>query len=111
MTPELFAMDKAKQIAEGLHKHYPGHLWQVAPSADFSTLTIKNIRLSDKAGICIHIAGPHAMAPDAAHKTAMRMGGELLERFRVSRAVAAGLEQARQVYGDRKKVFESPHDA
>lgn len=110
MTPELYAMDKARQIAEGLHEHYPGHLWAVEPSADFSTLQVKNLRLSAKMGFCIHISGPKAMAPDAANKTAMRMGGELLERFRVSRG-AGGLNQARQIYQDRQFLFEAPHDA
>ena len=64
----------AKEIAETLHEHYPGHLWAVF---------IKNYYLSDQKCMVLH----YDKLGDATtrKKRVIMSGGEFLERYNVKR--------------------------
>lgn len=69
---------QAKLIAEKLHQHYPGHLWAV--QIEQGLANIYNLALSGRWGFTVHLR-----KIDADYKTIVRAGGELLERYRLSR--------------------------
>lgn len=71
-------MLQSKNIAEYLHKHYPGHLWAVQVFEGI--VTIKNLALSGSEGYILH---QDKMDNDG--KDVIRAGGEILERFRLNR--------------------------
>lgn len=93
MTPEEAALqakeiELAKQVAELLDRTYPGHLWAVA--AHGGVVNVKNLALEGLWGFILH---SHALVNGDMPKAVMRAGGELLERFRISRG-RAGVNQA-----------------
>lgn len=75
-------LDTARKIAEVLHRHYPGHLWAVHASAETGIATIHNLRLSGRWGFVIRL---QELNHDRMLKMVVRAGGELLERWRLSR--------------------------
>lgn len=76
-------MDKAKQVAEALTKHYPNFPWAVG-FAPGMTLVVKCMAIDDgRYGFTIDGAKSFS-ASDLAHQ-AMLAGGELLERCGVDR--------------------------
>jgi len=89
-----------KNVAERLHESYPGHLWAVGPSNDYSMLAIWNEALSMKYGMWIRIED---IDPD--YKNIATWAGELLERAKVSRG-AANLDELnnleRNIAGDAR---------
>lgn len=85
---ELAEIEESKRIAEMLHRHYPGHAWGVRCTGGVAI--VQNMALSGKWGFVLH--SDKLQGPDA-EKRVMRAGGELLERYRISRA-KAGVEQA-----------------
>lgn len=87
-TPDVDANDllMAKNAAEALHKHYPGHLWAVAVDRPARMLDVRNMALSGAWGF--RIALPLIYSASEFDKQVMRAGGELLERYRVSRSAA-----------------------
>jgi hypothetical protein len=74
----------AKNAAELLHKHYPGHLWAVTVDGCF--LDVRNLYLDGKWGFRLSI--PAIYSSSELDKRVMRAGGELLERYRQRRAHA-----------------------
>lgn len=83
----------ARSAAETLHKHYPGHLWAVGYDNHARMLDVRNLALSGNWGFRIRVADVFS-ATDLDTQV-MRAGGELLERYRVSRGrpgVAQALE-------------------
>lgn len=70
----------AKNIAEKLHKHYPGHLWAVNVDSNGGIVNIFNMRLSGRWGFTLHLDDLYG---DPDMKKVMRAGGELLERYRL----------------------------
>jgi hypothetical protein len=74
----------AKNAAEMLHKHYPGHLWAVAVDGPF--LDVRNLYLSGDWGFRVSI--PTFYSASEWDKQVMRAGGELLERYRQTRGHA-----------------------
>lgn len=85
-NPDINAVDfvTAKQAADTLHKHYPGHLWAV--TCDAGVLSVRNLYLSGNWGFIIRL-GPVYSASEL-DKLVMEAGGEILERYNVSRGMA-----------------------
>ena len=72
----------AKNAADTLHKHYPGHLWAVHVDETGGVMTVFNLMLSGRWGFLLKIKDI-----DPEMKKVMRAGGELLERYRVKRGM------------------------
>ena len=89
MMNEATVTSLVKNVADTLHKHYPGHLWAVGPSNDYSMLAIWNEALSMRYGMWIRV---NEIDPD--YKNIMHWAGELLERAKVSRGPANEQELA-----------------
>ena len=106
MTPEFTALQYAKEIGDGLHAKYPGHLWAISPSGDFSMLHVTNMSLSNRYGFNVPLRGPEALPLAAAKQKATQIGGEILERFNVSRG-REGVAQAKAILHDRQGVREA----
>jgi hypothetical protein len=73
----------AKQIAETLHQHYPGHAWAVNVDEHNGIATIKNMMLSGHYGFVLHL--PDVCSATQLARQAVMAGGELLERYRQRR--------------------------
>lgn len=82
--------DVAFQVAEALNKHYPSHPWIVGYQGH--NIVIRHMAIAD----CVHVAtgkqGFAAALPQSKLRTpkeivqsAIRMGGQLLEAFRLPR--------------------------
>jgi len=71
-------------IGKALGRHYPTHPWMVSMSGDGTVAQIMCPAISQEFGMVIHANG----STEEIERKAVRMGGELLERFRVSRTVA-----------------------
>lgn len=81
--PSLLDLALAKRLAEHLTKHYPGHLWAVNVDSHQGIATIQNMRLSGRWGFVLKLRD--LAYEDEIAREAMRAGGELLERYRLSR--------------------------
>lgn len=75
-------LDTARSIAETLHRHYPGHLWAVQASQQTGIATVRNLRLSGRWGFVIRL---RELQQDPGLRMAVQAGGELLERWALSR--------------------------
>lgn len=82
----LFELNLAKQMAEALHQHYPGHLWGVCVNERAGMADIRNLALSGQYGYRLKLAD-QSTASDWKDMT-VRAGGEILERFNVARGKA-----------------------
>jgi len=69
----------AKDIAETLHKEYPGHAWGV--NVTKGIIDIRDLSVSGTMGYTLHVL---RLGSDWKRKVILA-GGEILERFRVSR--------------------------
>jgi hypothetical protein len=76
-------MSLAKQIAEALHRHYPQQLWGVNVEARTGLITIRNLYLAGNWGYQLKMGRMYSAS--SLEKDAVRAGGEILERFRMSR--------------------------
>lgn len=97
-APDIPANDMltAKNMAEVLHRHYPGHLWGVNCDGRTGMIYIRNLSLSGEMGFKLKM--PDIYSASDLDKEVMRAGGEILERYRLSRgkfdaAQHAGLKQ------------------
>jgi len=72
----------ANQVLEALNKKYPGFYgwWNVAIDTKGGMIQVRNMRISGKMGFVMRIVDV-----DADMKNVTRYGGELLERYRLSR--------------------------
>ena len=68
----------ARNIAECLHKHYPGHLWGVTCEGTKGIATIRNLRLSGNWGFVIRL---QEFFGDTEMRLVKQAGGEILERY------------------------------
>lgn len=82
-NPDLAANDLilAKQMAETLHKHYPGHLWAVTCEGAKGIATVRNLALSGNWGFILKLRDHYSAS--SFEREVMRAGGELLERFKL----------------------------
>lgn len=78
-------MTIAKDVAETLHKHYPGHLWAV--SVKSGVIFIRNLSISSSHGMCVHLDSYYA---DPSNLKIIRFAGELLERANLRRGQDTG---------------------
>jgi hypothetical protein len=78
-------MGVARDVAETLNKHYPGHLWAV--SIEGQVIAIKNLAISHSHGMVLHMDSYYA---DPSRLKVVRMGGELLERAHFRRGKDTG---------------------
>lgn len=84
-NPQLAANDlvTAKQTAELLHKHYPGHAWAV--SCEEGVVEVRNLALSGEWGF--RLFRDQAFSGSEYDKKVMRAGGEILERYKLRRGM------------------------
>ena len=104
------ALDLAlsKDVAEALNSQYPGHLWAVNCRGEDGIMTIHNLMLSGKWGFVLKLDNSYS-ASDL-RKRAIMAGGEILERYKVSRGrvnqehmAAMDTDFAGQIIGDLSK--------
>ena len=88
--PDLNASDMltAKAIAEKLHEKYPGHLWGV--NVAHGVADIRNLYLAGNWGYRLII--PKIYSSSDLDARVVRAGGEILERFKLSRGAANDAE-------------------
>lgn len=82
----LYELNLAKQMAEALHQHYPGHLWGVCVSEKTGMADIRNLALSGQWGYRLKLKDHYSASEWKAE--VVRAGGEILERFKVTRGRA-----------------------
>jgi hypothetical protein len=89
--PDIRANDLllAKEMADTLHSTYPGHMWAV--SVEGGMANVRDMALSGVWGFRLKV--PLIYSASSFKKNVIRAGGELLERFNISRG-KAGAEQA-----------------
>lgn len=99
MYPEHHAREIhiAKQVSEVLEKHYPGYMWGVNVNLPGGMVDIKALRLSGVWGCYIKLA---SIINDPYMTKVKEYGGEILERYRVSRS-AADTDQILSLERDR----------
>lgn len=73
----------AKSMAEALHQAYPGHLWAVTCDGKTGMADIRNLGLSGSWGFRLKLK--HIYSASEFKRDVLRGGGELLERYRLSR--------------------------
>jgi hypothetical protein len=73
----------AKDVADALNRAYPGHLWAVNCQGEQGVLTIHNLMLSGQWGFTLLLDKSYSASE--LHKRAIMAGGEVLERYKVSR--------------------------
>jgi hypothetical protein len=78
-------MDICKNVAESLHKKYPGHLWAV--SIQGGMIIIKNLAISHTHGMAVKLTSYYA---DPRNHKVIMMAGELLERAHLKRGRDTG---------------------
>lgn len=72
-----------QQVAQSLTKYYPGHDWLVEADRRKGLLDIRNLRLSGGMGCRFPLSG--YVTASELDRLAMRLGGELLERYAMPR--------------------------
>lgn len=85
-TPDIAANDllMAKEMAELLNKHYPGHMWAVSCDGGGTGFAdVRNLSLSGTWGFRVKLRELFS-ASDFRHRIVMA-GGEILERYNLSR--------------------------
>lgn len=80
---ELADIGIAKQIADVLDRHYPGHMWAVNVDSFGGIATVKNLRLSGNWGFVLKLVD--TFSGSELDRRIMLAGGELLERYRLHR--------------------------
>jgi hypothetical protein len=73
----------AKDMAEALLAAYPGHLWAVSADSTTGMCDIRDLLLSGEYGYRLKI--PNIYSASAFKADVVRAGGEILERFSLSR--------------------------
>jgi hypothetical protein len=85
---ELQAFRRSRQardaIGKALGRAYPDHPWLVMMSGDGTAAQVMCPAITQEFGMVIHVN----QINEELERKAVRMGGELLERFRVSRTAA-----------------------
>lgn len=86
-NPDVAANDYvvAKNIAETLHKHYPGHLWAVTSEGKKGIATIRNLLLTGSRPYVLHLK---TIFGDPHLRCVVRAGGHILEAYKQRRGRA-----------------------
>lgn len=77
-------INMAKTLCEALQRHYPDHLWAVNVEGRTGLITIRDMYLAGNWGYVLKIGAVYSIS--SLEKDCVRAGGEILERFRMSRA-------------------------
>lgn len=87
-TPDIPANDLilAKEMADTLNRHYPHHLWAVNVDGAQGMADIRNLSLSGEYGYRLRTVTNYSMSEFL--KRVVRAGGEILERFNLTRGGA-----------------------
>lgn len=94
MSQEALANESiAKEVAERLNRHYPGHAWAVNADVMQGIVRVHNLNLSGEWGFILKMDDLHA---DSTGKLIVNAGGELLERFNMSRGELSYSELAQK---------------
>lgn len=95
-TEFIAEMGQAKEIAETLTAHYPGHLWAVTVRSGVAI--IKALNISSLWGYVLKM---DVIGQDAGirAKEVMRAGGEILERAKLERGTRRAGEKIQAVDG------------
>lgn len=72
----------SERVANTLHQAYPGHAWAAKADIWAGTVAIYNFHLSGKWGFLMKLSD---LVGDVNMKKVIAAGGELLERYRMSR--------------------------
>lgn len=72
----------AKECADLLQSHYPGHLWAVFINTEGGIAVIKNLIVSELYGYVIHLTN---LLHDPKRLSVIKAGGEILERASLPR--------------------------
>lgn len=83
-SPKIELANKtiAQEVAECLNKHYQGHAWAVNANVETGLVSVYNLNLSGRWGFVLKMDD---LANDPSMKITIRAGGELLERYNISR--------------------------
>lgn len=73
----------ARIMAEALHAAYPGHFWAVSCSGETGMADVRNLALSGNWGFRLRLQRIYSASQFK--KDVLRAGGEILERYRMSR--------------------------
>lgn len=84
-SPSVEANDfvMARNMAEALHRAYPGQLWAVTCEGAHGIATVRNLLLSGQWGYVLKL--PAIYSASSFEADVVRAGGEILERFRLAR--------------------------
>lgn len=84
-APQIAANDMvmAKNMADALHTTYPGHLWAVSCNGQSGMADVRNLALSGTWGFRLKLKNIYSASEF--RKDVIRAGGEILERYRLSR--------------------------
>lgn len=77
-------INMAKTLSEALQRAYPGHLWAINVEGRTGIITIRDLYLSGQWGYVLKIADVYSIS--SLERDAVHAGGEILERFCMSRA-------------------------
>ncbi len=92
---EAADMTLAKQAADLLNSHYPGHLWAVNVNSEGGVMVIKNLAIASSYGMVLHLKNVYQ---DPTLKCVVKSGGEFLERAHMMRGRWSG-EDAKELEG------------
>lgn len=73
----------AKDIGDTLHNHYPGHLWAIEVDGPNGVAHIRDLLVSGRMGYTLKLVNMYSYSDFK--KDVIRAGGEILERYRLSR--------------------------
>ena len=82
-APTANDYNMAKDMAEALHAHYPGHQWAVTCDGRTGIATIRDLFLSGTYGYVLRLPAIYSFS--AFRKEVIMAGGEVLERFKMAR--------------------------
>jgi hypothetical protein len=76
----------AKDMADALFSHYPGHLWGVNVEGAQGMAYVRLLSVSGKYGFKLRL--PQNYSASEFRQRVVRAGGEILERYRLRRGTA-----------------------
>jgi hypothetical protein len=79
----------SRTVAECLNAHYPGHAWACVANIETGLVSVYNMALSGEWGFILHC---DRLLNDPSMKLVVMAGGELLERYNLSRGTAKNHE-------------------
>ena len=105
---DTYDLAMSKEIAEALNQQYPGHLWAVRVQGEYGVASIHNLMLSGEWGYRLLLDKNYSVSDLRA--SAIKAGGEILERFNVKRGrlnddhmATMATDFAGRVLGDKSK--------